>query len=167
MWFSERVSADAAAPTPDPMAGYRMLGRLLAVGVAAGAVIGGLVGTVLLAGDVSGFWMLGLTAGTLLGIVAAVMAQGLGAALAAVLRRVRPATTPHHVRLLVSAVAVLVATGLAVWLGTRSDVPTVRLVVVVVLAAGLATATAALTSRWCVAPLTPRVAPSADVPPAP
>ena len=121
-----------------------MLGRLLMVGVAAGAVIGGLVVvTVDPAFAVDGFWI-----GAMVGIVGGVAAQILNAVVLHLARRARPALGRTATRLVLAPVPVAAAL-LLVWHVSAGGV------MAVLVAGALSAATAWAATPWCLAPVSP------------
>jgi hypothetical protein len=144
-----------AAATPDPMAGFRTLGRLLAVGIAAGGVIGGFVGGVAAwspssPGDSVG----GLSIGTVLGMVLGLITQAVTHALVLAARAARRPSTTHASGLGVAAAVPLTAVAaLSFWIAQIAADTTGKSVVIVGGATTLAAITVMLSSRWSLSPL--------------
>ena len=120
------------------------LGRLLLVGVAAGAVIGGLVVVTTDPVDaVDTFWI-----GAMIGIVAGVAAQVLNAVALHLVRKARPVLGRTATRLVLIPVPVAAALLLAWQLSAGP-----REVMAVLVAGALSAATAWVASPWCLEPV--------------
>lgn len=123
-----------------------MLGRLLLVGMGAGAAIGGLVVvTVDPAFAVDTFWI-----GAMVGIVAGVAAQVLNAVALHLVRKARPALGRTATRLVLAPVPVA-ATLVLAWRLSAGP----REAVAVLVAGALSAATAWVASPWCLEPVSP------------
>jgi hypothetical protein len=121
--------------------GLVMLGRLLMVGMGAGALIGGLVVvTIDPALAVDGFWI-----GAMVGIVAGVAAQVLNAVVLHLARRARPALGRTATRLVLAPVPVAAAVLLA-WHVSAGGLA-------VLVAGALSAATSWAAAPWCLTPM--------------
>jgi len=149
------ASLPLAGPA-DPMAGYRTLGRLLLVGITAGAVIGGATAGLAFwsPADQSGLWVAGVLIGLMVGIVGGALAQGVGYALALAAARRRPWLGVTPIRAVLIAWSVTVTAAAASAVAANPDASIARQVATVLLATGLALATARLAVDWCLRPLT-------------
>ncbi|HSF26136.1 MAG TPA: hypothetical protein VLC50_01330 [Actinomycetes bacterium] len=141
---------------PDPMAGYRTLARLLGVGLLAGAVIGGAVGTIVV--GLQAYALFGLLAGATVGMVAGVVTQGLTFTVLLVARRAAPALSRRAAYVVIAAIPVATAGGLARWAASApspggSDGSDGMTIVVTAVAVMLAVAAVMLAASWCLAPL--------------
>ena len=136
------------------MAGYRTLGRLLSVGLAAGAVIGAVVGTFVV--GASGYLPLGLVGGAGSGMVAGVVAQALAFVAVLGARRRTRALPLRATYVVLGAVPTATACGLTWWLASISDTGLARCLAITGVALVLAIAAVKVAAPWCLAPLTAR-----------
>lgn len=136
------------------MAGYRMLGRFLAVGVPAGGVIGGFVGGLAAWSPSPDHAVGGLSVGAALGIVLGLLTQAVTFALVLAARAVRPSLT-RTTNLVVGAGVPLAAVAYhSSWVAGMAHHDAGKSVVLVGGAMALAAGTVLLSLRWCVSPPT-------------
>ncbi len=136
----------------DPMGGFRTLGRLLAVGLAAGAVIGGTTGALIYAptGAVPGI-LTGVMLGAVFGLVLGGVTQVITATLAFVGRHFR--LSRRATGLVVQIFPVAAACGVAWWVTASLDTWTGLTMTATALALGLGLLAVRTTTPWCLAPI--------------
>jgi hypothetical protein len=140
----------------DPMASFRMLGRLLAVGLGAGALVGGVFAAVVVVLASAGAdWMatlsIGVPVGLLVGMVAGLVVQAVTHVV--VLVAGRPGLSAPATRLLAGVVPVVAAGGVAWWVAAALGLDVVDTVVGVVVVLVMSGVVVVATVGWALRPM--------------